>query len=1011
MSYPAGVTPINCRAGKSVLAVDGDATSLTVKVTPVVLGVKRLTYAPTGDQVSLFTKEFKVDSGETVDFQLIPTDHPDLIDGAGNEVTGWSYKVEMTQNYGRTSLKLDPVFFSPLVSQVGVIDVDLLPDGSVAIPELGNVPAVTSVLGETGAVTAEDLADPLFAAMEADLTAKIGEGLDEGVPPLVTDLLTNSTTVQDLIEGAAAGLDFALGSQFVGDTAVDNTLFAYPNNTRPTPGTLSTVKAIDPASYPASTNLNGQTVSTGTGAITTRFGSGTSGVLTTDATATGMRATGGALSPVVGSVDVGTVTGVSRMKVKALNAIGTAQGFGVFLAGHFISGDVRMLRVSLSGTSGVYVLQKWSGTGFATATSTTLLATSRVAAVNDVVDLELMSGGRLRLYVNDQLVASYTLSAPDLAAFADPTFTIAGFFSAPTSPASPLMGKWTWLTRSVIPETRKMVTVGPDFALPKEVQAKLPGAVYDIRDYDAKCDGILLKDAVAMSGAATVSSVARPFVAGDIGKTIAVMGAGPSVANANDKVWISTIASVASGVATLTSNATTSVAGARCIFGTPDDQAVADAQTAADAAGGGTVYFPAARTIVTRPLVVKSYVSWAGKNRELSWVHVIMDRSGTPSNAGVTDWLTCAGRTEADPLIGATFSNFGIEAEAMIHTEGYGSAIKPLNIYYVQRCSIERMTLRNTPATAIPFDHSFDQCWILNNLIINPGRLAPSGVGPGGSGIGAGTKGAGATEPTLIMGNVIIGTHSSAAAGPGHNGIFVEGQTGANPDLGTNGYKIIANTIIGMPMGISDTGSTGTLVDGNTIIGCGRGVRISKTSLPSSYPGLHTMVLNNLIRGCTGPGATDGIGVTIFTASFEAESTREYLHTIITGNQIIENKSWGVSVSAANALASSITGVMVHGNQIRANGLSGVRLAASAPGKLRQISVKDNQIVSNGKSATSGDQAGILVVSGTTLQGGRIQDNDVYDLATVPTQVSVISDVDGALAAGSVRRAGNTGDA
>lgn len=540
------------------------------------------------------------------------------------------------------------------------------------------------------------------------------------------------------------------------------------------------------------------------------------------------------------------------------------------------------------------------------------------------------------------------------------------------------------------------------------------GTRKDIRDYGAKMDGILLTNAVTVAGQPTVSSASRAFVTADIGKTIAVMGAGPVVANANDGVWISTILSVASGVATLATNATSSGTGLRCIFGTPDDAAFAAAQNAAAATNGigfgmsgGTVYVPPGRTIVTTSLAVKNLVSWKGEGREVSWVHSVQDRAGNGGVAGEADWLTCDGRSESNPLVGAHWADFGIEAEAHIHSAGYGSAVKPLNIYHVKRCTITDMHLRNFPATAIPFDKSYDLCSVVGNYIYHPGRLAPAGVGPGGSGIGAGTRGNGSVEPTLIAWNVIEGSQTASQRSPGQNGIFTEAQTGAVPEQGTAGYRIVNNVIIGMYYGISDTGSMGTLIEGNTIIGCGTGVSLRKTTLGGAYPGLHTIITKNTIRGGVGPVATDGIGIRI-AVDVAGDSVRGSLHTIIEGNQIIDNQSWGISVLLTAAGGVDVAGLMVQGNSICRNGLSGIRIASESGRKFFYPSIKDNQCVGNGLAGTSGDQAAILVVAGTRVEGGRIQDNDCYDLKTVPTQL------EGVAIAGvtftNVTVSGNTGD-
>jgi len=854
--------------------------------------------------------------------------------------------------------------------------------------------------GEPGAV-------PVYADDANNWEIQIAQGqlLAEAAQDTANEALAafENLDVTEAVDDAIAGMDVTTAADFEGEEG----LYDFPGSS----GASLVTQEIDGANYLSGSALEGQHTTVGDTEIIVKPDAAPAGVWTVNGSGEMYCTAGGATTPMY--VDVGSPEGISTAVVGALNSIGSAQGIGAFIAGRILTGDARMMRWGIATATRYYTLARSSGTTLP-GTVVTLATSSVVAQPGDVVDLEYRDHV-LRLYVNGTLALSYTLTSGEQASYGLPNATLAGVHANSTVSGATI-ASWSYATGWPTVD-RKMIAIGSDHKLPEsvemsdamiaEINARTAGARrFSIVDYGAAMDAVLLTDAVTAAGLPTVSSSARPFTSADVGKTIAVMGAGPVVANANDGVWISTVTSVSSGVATLTSNATSTVSGARCIFGTPDDAAFAAAQDAAVSAGGGTVFIPPGRTIVTVPLNVQNYVSWAGAGRELSWVHVVADRPGSGSTAGTSDWLTCAGRTSANLLIGADFRDFGVQAEAMIHTAGYGSAIKPLNIYYVKRCSIERMNVWNTPATAVPFDHSYEMCVIRDNVIVNPGRLAPSGVGPGGSGIGAGTRGAGSVEPTLIENNVIIGTHTAGAAGPGHNGIFTEGQTGADPDEGVVGYRIRGNVVIGMPFGISDTGSTGTLIDGNTIIGCGRGIRLSRTSLDGSYPGLHTIIRGNTIRGSVGPATFDGIGIAITTA--DGPNVRAEVHTIIEGNQVIECDKWGIWARATSG-ATDLDGIMIHGNVVRANGRSGIRMESTGTQVLNYPAIKDNQIVGNGRAAVAGEVSGILIPSGTTIVGGRIQDNDIYDLASSPTQTATITSTGATLT--GVRVAGNTGDA
>ncbi|WP_375384021.1 hypothetical protein [uncultured Microbacterium sp.] len=827
------------------------------------------------------------------------------------------------------------------------------------------------------------IADGKIAA--ANIPGQVTAGIASAVPPAIASALDTAGVVTKNDFAGAGGL-----YAFPGSTPVSNI-----------------VHEIDPTHYAASSSLETQNTTVTAVPIIVKPDSAPAGIFSVTSDGLSMQAIAGTSGLTCQYINVGGAVGVSRVTINGINAVGTASSFGGFTAGLFNTNDIRMLRWAVSGTSRVYVVQKSTGTVLTGLTSTTLgSATSVVAQIGDKVELVLTADQLLRLLVNGLAVFSYTLTSGEWTTFG--TNPLAGVYSTPSAGASPKFGRWQWA--SALPTSlRKMVAVDENLRLPASVDfAAGRNSRFNIKDFGAKMDAIVLTDVSTTAGQPTVASAARPFTATDIGKTIAVMSAGPVVANANDGVWISTIQSVAGGVATLASNATTTITAGKATFGTPDDAAFAAAQVAAVAAGGGIVHIPQGRTIATAPLAVQNYVSWGGVQRDLSWVHVIADRPGDSSAAGTSDWLTCAGRNASNPLIGADFYDFGIEAEAMIHTAGYGSAVKPLNIYYVQRCSITRMNVWNTPATAVPFDHSYDQCSITYNHIKNPGRLAPSGVGPGGSGIGAGTKGTGATEPTLIAFNVIVGTNTASAYGPGQNGIFTEAQTGADPDLGVQGYRVVYNVIINMYYGISDAGATGTLIMGNDIIGCVTGIALRKTTLPDAYPGLHAIITENLIRGCTGPGAQDGIGIFISTPSGATTNTRDYIHAIVVANQVIESKSWGLAASA-NDNGKDITGLTVRSNVFRGNGRSACRFYAAAGRKIRFLAVTNNQMVGNGRAGIAGDQSAVLITTGTILEGGRIQDNDMYDLAGSPTQLATVTSTGATLTA--VRVAGNTGDA
>lgn len=504
---------------------------------------------------------------------------------------------------------------------------------------------------------------------------------------------------------------------------------------------------------------------------------------------------------------------------------------------------------------------------------------------------------------------------------------------------------------------------------------------FDIRDHGAVCDGVLATVATT-SGSAVITRASGTFSASDVGKTIAVRGAGPVVTTVidgtsalgygNDGVWLSTITAASGTTATLATTATSTVAAAECVYGTPDDAAISAAQDAAASlsafsAAGGSVYFPArVHTIVTQPLTVKDYVVWEGAGKELSHVWILRDG---------LNWLNAPGT----PLSGFEARRFSIHCWAFFYSAGYTPSIKPLNIHDQKVAICTEMAIYDSPATALPFDHSYTQTTISLNLIVNPGRLCASGFGPGGSGIGLGTSGAESMEPSLVWGNTIIGNHTATEAGVGNCGIFIEKQPEIRPARTlSSGYRIIGNTIMGMPVGIAEDGANGSIIAQNIVYGCGQNIVVGLGAVGGAQPGRDTIIAQNDISNATGPGTEDGIGILLTTNRVYTGDLYSVIRTMIRDNVIVGNAKWGILSETGNV---EINGVTIRGNGIRGNGLSGIRLRQGSVGSstraMRWLAITDNHISSNGTALVHGDAYGIY--STLNLYNHRIQDNDLYN--------------------------------
>lgn len=127
--------------------------SVRVQVSPVVGGkVARLRY---GNQTLIPDAHVFTDNGTgVVSFRLHHVDQDGFATADGKSVTMWAYKIIaqiVTASGSKNSLQW---LVQPIQGQTE-IDLDSVPTGEHAHPVLGVIPAVTSINGQTGAVTVD----------------------------------------------------------------------------------------------------------------------------------------------------------------------------------------------------------------------------------------------------------------------------------------------------------------------------------------------------------------------------------------------------------------------------------------------------------------------------------------------------------------------------------------------------------------------------------------------------------------------------------------------------------------------------------------------------------------------------------------------------------------------------------------------------------------------------------------------------------------------------------------
>lgn len=109
---------------------------------------------------------------------------------------------------------------------------------------------------------------------------------------------------------------------------------------------------------------------------------------------------------------------------------------------------------------------------------------------------------------------------------------------------------------------------------------------FDVMSYGALVDGRMVTDAVSTSGSTAASSATAAYTAADVGKLYEVTN--------GTSVHVTTIAAYVSPTQiTLAAAPSFSATGCTAYIATDDATAVQNAVNAAEAAGGGTVYFPA----------------------------------------------------------------------------------------------------------------------------------------------------------------------------------------------------------------------------------------------------------------------------------------------------------------------------------------------------------------------------------------------------------------------------------
>lgn len=152
MALPAAITKATVTWG-AWLTIFGDEPTVSVTVSALLGGsAQHIVWHATGQSLADFDMTVDVVAGQSASFQVPHVDQPGFRDGGGNDFTNWSYRaVAKVSRPGQLDKTYTKIF--QVVEGQTLVDLDTVPDGTVGVPGSSPVPAVTSVNGQTGAVT------------------------------------------------------------------------------------------------------------------------------------------------------------------------------------------------------------------------------------------------------------------------------------------------------------------------------------------------------------------------------------------------------------------------------------------------------------------------------------------------------------------------------------------------------------------------------------------------------------------------------------------------------------------------------------------------------------------------------------------------------------------------------------------------------------------------------------------------------------------------------------------
>lgn len=504
----------------------------------------------------------------------------------------------------------------------------------------------------------------------------------------------------------------------------------------------------------------------------------------------------------------------------------------------------------------------------------------------------------------------------------------------------------------------------------------------DVMAKGAKGDGQTVSDANISLGSANLTTTSTTkFAAGDVGKTIIVIGAGLSGSDPYNLV--TTISAVnGSNSITLAANAARAVSSATIYWGTLDNNAFATAYSAACAIGGGTVYVPPAANsfylVNSLTLNTCGSVNLTGSGSG-SWIlgdngnnSLITIGSNAPNFDVSKLKFTNAHTTNTSPDL--TWQVITLTNASHVHVHDNQFTAGRYAVYYngsspgSSDIEIDRNTA--TGMTDMVFGGGSGTSTVASRVKIHDNFISGTlmNFGPPHD------INAEDTSDLQIVGNYISDLASTTAggasciqAGATHNTsgisrVLIKGNSC------TETARSGTNTVAGIVGGsISGSVTKDFTVEGNIIDGYAMGFDWSGVSSANQLSGF--LIKGNTFSDCQGSGSSNGC-IYITSSSTATQGIT------VEGNFVTGPSGVGPGMSF-----NRMNGLHITGNTVSRAGLDGIQLNG-VQGSL----VSNNKIIDNSQSSTN-SYSGIFCGAFTVgCSYNEIVGNIIYDDQVSKTQ-------------------------